>query len=342
MNFVPNGDSMNLNMNGFTRKKVESLTLGEKLRKIRSERRINLNEVSKITKIQVKYLEYLENGEYDKLPPQVYVKGFLRSYAVYLGISEKGLIRAYERERGIQSNIRKDTEMDSERTPIRVSSFALTPKILTISIVSFLIIGGVLYLYNELDSFVSVPRLIVISPSNESVIEGSQVYFRGVVDKGSEVFVNDQPILVNEEGEFSENVSLQEGLNVVKIKAINRFKKESEKVISVSANYQKIETINDEEGEQDESNDNKEKGIEMEVYVSPDPTWISVEADENLIYSGVLLPQVTQIFRADEQISITSGRGDGTFIKVNGKEIGSLGDNPGVARDITFTKDTEY
>src|SRR3989344_1660862 len=74
--------------NGFVRKKVDSLKLGERLKKIRSESRISLNDVSKNTKIQVKYLEYLENGEYNMLPPDVYARGLIRSYASYLGINK--------------------------------------------------------------------------------------------------------------------------------------------------------------------------------------------------------------------------------------------------------------
>jgi len=53
----------------------------------------------------VKYLEYLENGQYEKLPAEVYVRGFLRSYARYLNIDEQALVKLYERERNIQANL---------------------------------------------------------------------------------------------------------------------------------------------------------------------------------------------------------------------------------------------
>ena len=72
-------------MNGFTKKNIETLTLGEKLKKLRSERRISLGDVSRNTKIQIKYLEFIEEGAYDKLPADVYAKGFLKSYAEFLG-----------------------------------------------------------------------------------------------------------------------------------------------------------------------------------------------------------------------------------------------------------------
>jgi hypothetical protein len=49
-------------MNGFIKKSIGTLTLGEKLKKLRSERRISLGEVSKHTRIQIKYLEYLKTA----------------------------------------------------------------------------------------------------------------------------------------------------------------------------------------------------------------------------------------------------------------------------------------
>ena len=45
----------------FTTKKIDSLTLGERMKKIRDERRLSLAEISKSTKIQIKYLEYIED-----------------------------------------------------------------------------------------------------------------------------------------------------------------------------------------------------------------------------------------------------------------------------------------
>ncbi|MEK9174337.1 MAG: helix-turn-helix domain-containing protein, partial [Patescibacteria group bacterium] len=63
----------------FTRKKIQSLTLGEKLQKLRGDTHVPLTEVARSTRIRVRYLEYLENGEYEKLPADVYVRGFLRN-----------------------------------------------------------------------------------------------------------------------------------------------------------------------------------------------------------------------------------------------------------------------
>ena len=127
---------------GFTRKKVESLTLGEKLRKLRTEFRMSLQDVSKVTRIQVKYLESLESGQYEKLPADVYVRGFLRSYARYLNIDEQALVKLYERERNIQENLGRDTHAHTVQSSFAPLSFVITSRSLALGVI-FLVVFGV-------------------------------------------------------------------------------------------------------------------------------------------------------------------------------------------------------
>ena len=60
--------------------------LGELLRKTREERRLSLAQVEEATRIRSAYLQALEEEAWDRLPPRTYVKGFLKSYARYLGL----------------------------------------------------------------------------------------------------------------------------------------------------------------------------------------------------------------------------------------------------------------
>src|SRR5213595_3378581 len=47
------------------------------------------------TKIRAKYLRALEDEQFDVLPAQTYVKGFLRSYAEYLGLDGQLYVDEY-------------------------------------------------------------------------------------------------------------------------------------------------------------------------------------------------------------------------------------------------------
>lgn len=63
--------------------------IGDSLRQARIERNISLEEVEKNTKIRKVYLEALENEKWNVIPGAVYTRGFLRTYAKYLGLDEK-------------------------------------------------------------------------------------------------------------------------------------------------------------------------------------------------------------------------------------------------------------
>ena len=62
--------------------------IGEILRKTREEQGITLDEVAEATKIRSKYLRALEDEQFDKLPGDVYAKGFATAYLKYLGIKD--------------------------------------------------------------------------------------------------------------------------------------------------------------------------------------------------------------------------------------------------------------
>lgn len=326
----------------FTTKKIDSLTLGERMKKIRDERRLSLADISKSTKIQIKYLEYLEQGEYLKLPADVYVRGFLRSYAVFIGLNEKMLIRQYEREKGIQKNIKKISDTEKVSVPIKFSSLVITPKIIIICSLVTLIFGSFLYLYIEVNNFISKPRLVIVKPINGETISGNSVHVTGIAEKDALVFINDQPVMVNENGEFGEDVGLKQGPNTITVKVRSKFNKETSQALTVetafeNANQQNVNDIS--VPEQTATGDENKNGtpITAEIYVNPNPTWLSVEADENLVYSGVLLPQSVQTFEAKNTINVTSGKGNQTFVKINGKDLGALSSDPGVVRDMQYT-----
>ncbi|MEI7891081.1 MAG: helix-turn-helix domain-containing protein [bacterium] len=224
----------------FTTKKIDSLTLGEKMKKIRDERRLSLNEISKGTKIQVKYLQHIEESEYQKLPADVYTRGFLRSYAIFMGLNETALIKQFEREKNIHKNIKKvvDEDHHHKARPVKFSSLVITPKAIIISVILLVVVLSFAYLYIEVNNFVSKPRLSILTPFDGAMINGSSTHVSGIAEKDALVFINDQPVLVSEKGEFSEDIGLKLGVNIISVKARSKFDKEDTKVVTVNAEFQ--------------------------------------------------------------------------------------------------------
>jgi cytoskeleton protein RodZ len=60
--------------------------IGNSLREARLRQALEFPEIEQATKIRSKYLRALEEEQFEVLPAQTYVKGFLRSYAEYLGL----------------------------------------------------------------------------------------------------------------------------------------------------------------------------------------------------------------------------------------------------------------
>jgi len=68
---------------------------GKTIREIRERMGIDLKEVSKETKINLKILEYIEGEMLDKLPAPVYLKSFLKSYAQVLHLDSQKVVEDY-------------------------------------------------------------------------------------------------------------------------------------------------------------------------------------------------------------------------------------------------------
>lgn len=77
---------------------MKSRQFGEHLKREREMRDVSLEEVSAATRISVRFLEALEDEQWERLPGGVFNRGFIRSVARFLGLDEEGLIAEYAME----------------------------------------------------------------------------------------------------------------------------------------------------------------------------------------------------------------------------------------------------
>ena len=71
--------------------------IGATLRKTRNRRKVGLSEVEAATKIRLRYLRAMESEEWDVLPGGAYTRGFIRTYASFLGLDGERLADEYRR-----------------------------------------------------------------------------------------------------------------------------------------------------------------------------------------------------------------------------------------------------
>jgi cytoskeleton protein RodZ len=69
--------------------------LGELLKEARQNKGVSLEEVEEELRIRSQYLQALEEEDFSIMPPRVYVKGFLRNYAIYLGLDPEEVRALY-------------------------------------------------------------------------------------------------------------------------------------------------------------------------------------------------------------------------------------------------------
>jgi cytoskeletal protein RodZ len=72
---------------------------GERLKREREMREVSMDELTKATRISVRFVEALENEDWAKLPGGVFGHGFVRTIARYLGLNEEALLGEYDSAR---------------------------------------------------------------------------------------------------------------------------------------------------------------------------------------------------------------------------------------------------
>jgi len=210
----------------FTAKKVEEIpSFSEKLKKTREESGFSKEKIAELLNFPVKYLDCIEKGELDRLPADVYAKGFLRKYAKILDIEPDLLVLEFEKEIKIIRHLDKGFNEHPSLPSLRSRRWIITPKTLGwgAGVVLFLLVAA--YLAYQLHFLISPPSLTVLEPAPDSIVENSVLTVKGEAEISARLTINGQMVYVNKDGSFKQEITLNQGLNVIRIEAANRFGK---------------------------------------------------------------------------------------------------------------------
>lgn len=136
------------------------MTLGEKLRQAREERGISINEVAEQTRIAPLYIESIENDDYSPLPGGIFNKGFIKSFAKFVGVDEQEAMQDYARLMSEQNAGKVEEETKTYRPEVLTddrSTSSLVPTIIFAVIILGLMTLGILALVNYIQSQPSEP-----------------------------------------------------------------------------------------------------------------------------------------------------------------------------------------
>jgi len=205
-------------------------SLPERLLAAREHKGVDLYRAERDTKIRARYLQAIEHGEYRELPGAVYTKGFLRNYALYLGLDPEDVLRQWKRERGdaaipVEPVLAVPKPLAAPRQGLTFSPVVVVAALLTVLIGVFAVYIGI-----QLVRFAKPPTLAVTNPSQAviDVPEESTTYtLRGTSIAGATVTITaagrDQPYRVSADasGRWSADVDLRRGRNQFDINAVD-------------------------------------------------------------------------------------------------------------------------
>lgn len=195
-------------------------TIGQIIKEARVGKKLSLARVEEITKIKSSFVDSIEKERWEKLPAFPTVLGFVKSIAGSLGIDEKTAVAVLKRDYPPKKLI-------INPKPDVVPKFVWSPKLTFIVGVgaALAVIFG--YLIFQYIHFISPPNLSVESPKEGQVIDGDSVMVFGSTEADSKITVNNQPILVDEDGKFSVTLEITKDTNEVIVKSISRSGKET-------------------------------------------------------------------------------------------------------------------
>ena len=129
------------------------MTLGEKLREAREERGISLSEVAEQTRISPQYLESIENDDYRILPGGIFNKGFIKTFAKYVGVDEQEAMTDYSQIVSASSGDLDEKELRLYKPEVLTddtSGSSMIPTVIVAVVILALMTAGILFLVNYL------------------------------------------------------------------------------------------------------------------------------------------------------------------------------------------------
>lgn len=281
------------------------VTVGEVLKNKREKSRISLDTASSETKIQKRFLQYIEKNEFFPFESEVFLTGFIKIYAKYLNLDVEKVLALYRRTNPKVDEQKINTPPYLDRKA-RKGSISITPKAVVISLLVLFSLLIIVYLGFQIYKFQKPPLLTILSPQNETTVQDANLKITGKTEKDVSVEINNVLTEVDENGNFEKEISLVEGSNLITIKAKKNNNSILESLETLKITYEEVVV---EETEKVYSN-------KIKIEVIDSPAWIKLDIDDENKISKVVQPSI-QEFDISNKMNIVSGRINNTKVFFN-------------------------
>jgi len=188
-------------------------TLKDLLNECLSLKNITLEKLAQATGVPLNFLKAIVEEKINQLPPEVYTRGHLKKIAEYLHIDPEEIFQALKR----QSALLKSGDV------FPTHRFKLRQKKIIIGVVGILLVllGIAIYLIINVNHHV---QFDVTEPKSNSITTNdSMITIIGHGQPLDTIFVNGNPIPVQQNGEFTTTIELIPGLNSIEIESKKLF-----------------------------------------------------------------------------------------------------------------------
>jgi len=270
----------------------EDISLGIFLKKAREERHIELDEVVEATRIRRHNLEAIENEEWSKLPSQVFIKGFLKSYAEFLGLDKETVIHHYLRSQSFEKTTTETIK--KTRQPFGSPYFSI---VIPVLVLAFIV------------------ALIYLNKRNISITDKAFQYF-GTQSPGEKM----GGLAEKEDGKEQEKREKKMLLleNEAMVEEVNKTTLKSKPVDDTGVIEESTIPMKREE----------KKLLSPRFILTANvksPTWIAISIDDMPVKEYLFQPGQSPRWTAEKGFNILVGNAAGIEFFFNGKEVGNLG-----------------
>lgn len=126
-------------------------TVGEILRSEREKKGLSIKEIEIATSIRTLYITAIEEGNYSIIPGEVYLKGFIRNYANYLGLDGQQIVDLYRQNQLPVAPVNEFIATDKNESPPEKTTrkSKKTANWVTVSLLVVCIAGGAWWLLDS-------------------------------------------------------------------------------------------------------------------------------------------------------------------------------------------------
>lgn len=192
-------------------------SVGNLLKEARESSKQTLTDVAKRTKIREEYLSSIEENAFEQLPEGPFVRGFLRTYALEVGLNPESIVAIYRRDFGSREKQRLIPK--GVVNPLkRRSNILLSPVVFAVFV---LVCVASLYVTYQWTVLTQPPPIVVDAPKENQELR-SPIDVQGTTSTDALVLVNSIPTAVDQNGHFLTQLVLEPGEHTITIEAKSR------------------------------------------------------------------------------------------------------------------------